>query len=264
MPLQCDTELIEPRRLIIVKVILLIVLCYTLPVSLVKAEPLLFVGSYFPFILQQQADDSPSGVAVDIINAIMTNSDQPFEIVIVPWKRAQILLRDGEADMLIGPYKTAERQDFIDYSSLPFYSDHMVFYSLKANSFEWQGNYAQLEGKLIGVPLGWTGGESFEAHRSSLRIYGVPELKNGFEMLVRKRVDLVLSNQRNALVTINDLNIAQEINVLNFALEITQGYFGFSKHHDVSRLKALFDQQLSEMVKNGRIKQINQKYGLEY
>jgi polar amino acid transport system substrate-binding protein len=247
-----------------VKLILLTLLCCIVQFGQVNAKPLLFVGSSFPLILEQAPNGKINGVAVDIISAITEHSNQTYQIVVVPWKRAQSLLQDGDADMLIGPYKTLERQKYIDYSSIPFYSDQMVFYTLKDNTFDWQGDYSKLIGKLIGLPLGWTGGESFEAHRSNLRIYDVPEVKNGFEMLLRKRIDLVLSNRRNALVMSDELNISAKLRSLEPTLQITQGYFGFSKHHDVSQLKALFERQLNEMLNNGSIKRINLNYELEY
>lgn len=194
-----------------------------------QTNHVLFVGSSFPLILEEDTNGNKVGVAVDIIHRIMDDSGLSYSIIIVPWSRAQIMMQQGEADILIGPYKSQEREAFLEYSTQEIYKDQMVLYAAEGDEFNWQGDFSTLKDKVIGVPLGWVGGALFEENRARLTIYDVPFLSNGLNMLARKRIDLVLANNRNVLFSIKQLNLEQKVHVLSPPLQEIKGYFGYAK-----------------------------------
>ncbi|MEP1448429.1 MAG: transporter substrate-binding domain-containing protein [Paraglaciecola sp.] len=229
-----------------------------------KSNEILFVGSNFPAILQQSNQGEVSGLAADIIDHIMSSLNMPYKIIIVPWKRAQTMIEHGQADVIIGPYKTAKREALFDFSTHPFYKDKMVLYAHRSNTIQWTGNLSTLQGKTLGVPLGWTGGENYESSKHLINIYHVPGLKNGIQMLIKKRVDFVLGNLRNAEFIISQHKIGEDLRLLLPEIQSTNGYFGFSKNATNPSFKTQFSEELSKLLSQGEIKRMNHKYGLSF
>ncbi|MBC3765067.1 substrate-binding periplasmic protein [Neptunicella marina] len=227
-----------------------------------SAQTVRFVGTQFPYILEKNPTGRLSGVAIDVIEQVMQG--RKFKIDIMPWKHAQMEVEQGQADVLIGPYKTVQRQQLWNYSRLPFYRDHMMFYTFRDSLIEWHGDLEELQHYWLGVPMGWSAGNKFDFKRSMMRIYDIPKVINGMEMLSLKRLDLVIANQREAHRMLQQQGLQSEIVELKPALDETQGYFGFSKQTDTEELKALFDRKMSEMQGRGDLVRFNQLQGLNF
>ena len=232
--------------------------------SQTKPVEILFVGTSFPVILQQNNDEQIYGLAPDIISRIMTSLNIPYKIIIVPWKRAQTMMENGQADVIIGPYKTAEREALFDFSTYPFYMDKMVLYTHSTNPINWTGDLSKLQGKNLGVPLGWTGGENYESLRHLIHIYDVPGLQNGLQMVVKRRIEFVLANLRNAEFIIRQEGIADDLQLLLPEIQSTNGYFGFSKTTPIHSFRLQFSQELAKLFELGEIARMNHKYGLKF
>nr|WP_289848874.1 transporter substrate-binding domain-containing protein [Paraglaciecola arctica] len=233
-------------------------------VTQAKSNEILFVGSSFPVILQQTKNGQITGLASDIISQIMSSMDMPYKIIIVPWKRAQTMIENGQADVIIGPYKTAKREALFDFSAHPFYKDKMVLFAHRSNTIQWTGNLSTLQGKTLGVPLGWTGGENYESSKHLINIYNVPRLRNGIQMVVKKRIDFVLANLRNAEFIISNEKLAKDLQLLLPEIQSTNGYFGFSKTSNNSSFKRMFSDELSKLFNQGEISRLNRQYGLRF
>src|SRR6185436_16099856 len=71
------------------------------------ATPLRAVGSQFARIFEGAEGQAPKGLAVDLLGMLFGDN---VRCEWLPWPRAQLMLEQGEADILVGPYRTPERE----------------------------------------------------------------------------------------------------------------------------------------------------------
>lgn len=106
-----------------------IVLIIMLSASGVHAEQYLFVGSDFPVLSERLPDDTLGGISIDIARIICKRLGHTPIFELYPWVRAQALVKAGQADVLLVPYKTPEREKWMDFTQEPFFEDKSFFLS---------------------------------------------------------------------------------------------------------------------------------------
>ena len=92
---------------------LLLFISFTVP-----AKTVLFVTSEFPLISEETPEQEHTGLGVDIVKLIATRLDLDYKIESYPLKRALSMMEHGEADAIIGPYRSNEREEYLDYAKL--------------------------------------------------------------------------------------------------------------------------------------------------
>ncbi|WP_304635174.1 substrate-binding periplasmic protein [Pseudoalteromonas sp.] len=228
------------------------------------AKSYYFVGSHFPAILEQDQHGSPTGLGADIVYEIGKRLGHTIVIDIMPLKRALKMVEQGDADAIIGPYKSFQRNQYMLFSALPFYEDPIVFYTKPNNEVIWRGNFASLKKDAIGVIRGWDYGVEFKRHESSLLLSEVANVRASFLQLMYDRVDLILTHPRAARPVIESLGIADKVIILSPILTVNQGYFGFTKQRDLAQFIDEFNAEFQKMLLNGEIVKLNNKYGLSF
>jgi polar amino acid transport system substrate-binding protein len=72
-------------------------------------------GSYPPGEKEMMvADDTFKGVAVDRVRCVFKKMDTPLEIQVVPWRRAQFLVKSGDADGFFAASQNDSRDEFAE------------------------------------------------------------------------------------------------------------------------------------------------------
>ncbi len=245
------------------KSILIIILSFAIS-STVVAETYNFIGTTFPFILEQKQDGKIDGLGADIARKIVHRLGHNLKIRLFPFKRALLMIENGEADVLIGPYKSAEREKFMYYNKYAFYQDPMVFYVKVDNSFKWDGELSSLKGKRIGLTRGWSYGTKFGQYKKNLRTYTVETVKANFGRLLLDRIDLFACHPRNASKIIVELKIKRKVKMILPLIVVNDGYYGFSKKKNLKTFLIQFDLEFKKMIENGEILQLNKKYSLYF
>lgn len=233
-------------------------------VSNAQAKTYRFVGTSFPHILEKNPSGEVVGVAADLIKKIMTRLGHDVEITIYPWKRAQSMVVNGQADVLIGPYKTKQREILFNFSQYHFYQDDMVFYRNRKQDFSWNGTLASLSDISIGVMAGWAYGDVFDAHKAQLNTVTVYSLSSCFNMLSAKRISVCALNQRNAKQYLKLYKQLNDFKQVEIPISFSKGYFAFSKKRELTQLKVQFDQVLKEFINSNEVTRINKAYNLDY
>ncbi len=225
------------------------------------AETYSFAGASFPLLLETQ-NGQVKGLGADIAREILSAMGHQIEIQLYPWKRAQLMVRRGEADVLIATYKTPEREEFLDFTENHIYQDLMVFHRKLNRPIRWNGDYTTLKGKKIGVILGWSYGDEFDQIRDELKLQEVTSVNAVFQMLLLDRVDLTATNARHAWIAINRLEIKDQVECILPPIKRTNVYYGFSKKKNLKELRIQFDLELQKMIKSGRLTRLKKKYNL--
>ncbi len=245
------------------KAILILMLSVVLSNTAV-AETYSFVGTTFPFILEQKPNGEIYGLGADIARKVVQRLGHNLTITMYPFKRALRMIERGEADVFIGPYKSAERETFMSYNTYAFYQDPMVFYGKADLSFIWGGEFSSLEGKRIGLTRGWSYGTKFDQYKKNLQTDTADTVKANFQKLLVDRIDLFATHPRNASKLIDELHIKEKVKMLLPPIIVNKGYYGFSKKRNLEKFLIQFDLEFKKMIESGEILQLNQKYNLYF
>ena len=229
----------------------------------VSARELLVVGAHFERVFERRPDGEFVGLGPDIVRQVARRNKDTVRFELYPWARAQAMVAQGLADILVGPYKSAERLERMAFSRSAFYRDDMVFYQLAGAGSAWQGDYATLEGKPIVVMNGWAYGAGFDAARPRLRISVANNVENGLLMLRHKHVALFASNRRNTEPVLAALKLGGQVEALAQVIQVQDGYFAFPKRSSHDALRASFDATFDTMVDTGELKRLGQRHDVD-
>lgn len=234
--------------------------------SSLKAETYLFVGSNFPILSETLPDKTVGGIGIDIVRIICKRLGHTSIFELYPWVRAQALVKAGLADVLLVPYKTPEREKWMDFSQVPFFEDKSFFFIRPGSHITWDGNLASIGNLKIGKVLEWSVGDVFEKEMSKLTIDYAPSIDLCFLKLISGRIDLVPTQKREAHKAFQRLGLRENEypTAILPPLAIHYNYYGFSKKKrtELKAFKAGFDQELKQMKDSGEIAQLLSRYTL--
>ena len=217
------------------------------------AAQVLAVGTEFASVFERTASGEFIGLGADIIRAIARQNGDEVRFEIYPWARAQWMVENEQAQILIGPYKTAEREAKFAFSRRAFYRDLMVLYARKGAALTWDGNYTNLPGKRLGVINGWVYGTHFESVRPVLKPVLANTLTNGVNMLLAKRVDLLAANMRNTEAVLKAMGNNNDLQVLEPFIDIQDGYLAYCKNTACEQLRTRYDELFEQLRDSGSL-----------
>lgn len=167
----------------------------------VENKPFVWVDdeAYWPAIYRGE-DGKPAGIFNDILTEVFARLDIPLKKSVYPWKRAQRMVKNGEADGMVTVY-TKERQLFTVATQAIWEVGENLFFRrdnpkackiLKVNSFEDLKDLTLVD--TLGS--GWTK-ENFDAHGIE-DVTWVPSIDSAFGMLAKGRADVFIMFNLNA------------------------------------------------------------------
>ncbi|MBN1971684.1 MAG: transporter substrate-binding domain-containing protein [Candidatus Delongbacteria bacterium] len=114
-------------------------------------------ASYYPYEIMN-ADDTVSGLYFDIVDSICCRLNLVVEVKSLPWKRAILMIKTGEADAITCFGRSIEREEFAIYHENNILSNSCFnFFTLKENSEKiiYSGNLNELAGYKISLVMGY-------------------------------------------------------------------------------------------------------------
>lgn len=223
-----------------------------------------FIGAELPKIIQKNSKGSIEGLGAEISYQIAKKLNIDISVELFPMKRAIDMMRKGQADVIIGPYKSEERSLFINYSNFYFYEDPMLLYTLKDSHIKWDGKIESLKDLKIGVIRGWSISDQFASQKSNLNITEANITSQLFSLLKYKRVDVIIMHPRHARDTFPVAELEKDYKVIGPPLAINRGYFGFSKDPKVADLKEKFEREYEKLSKAGTFLKVKEELRLDY
>lgn len=238
--------------------------CLTLPALALPPlawaqEPVHAVGTLFARIYEP---DGPGarGLAVDLLRRTL---GEALRFGFLPYPRAQVDVEQGDADVLVGPYRTPERESRFLFSQRPFYEDEMVFYARRAGAARWEGQFPQLAELSVGAVKGWAYGAGFEAMRPYMkRLSLVTEVSRGLMMLKLERLDLFATNERNTQPVLEQLQLGDLLVKLSPPLDLMRGHFAFPRTPRGQQLRLRYDQSFEALLRSGEFARLAQQWGV--
>lgn len=219
---------------------------------------LLVVGAHFARVYER-AEEKFTGLGPEILRSIAPQLGQPLHFDLFPWARAQSMVANGQADLLVGPYKSLERLTLFTFCERPFYVDEMLFYERTPSRTEWNGDFASLQDKRVVAINGWAYGDEFDAARKFLNISLTNSVEGALTMLARGRVDLFATNRRNTEPVVVTLALEGKVAPVARIITLQRGYFAFPKRPEYEIVVERFDRAFNAFVDSGELKQMGRR-----
>ncbi|MBI3285226.1 MAG: transporter substrate-binding domain-containing protein [Burkholderiales bacterium] len=225
-----------------------------------QAAEVLAVGTEFAHVFERTPAGEFTGLGVDILKALAKRNGDTLRFEIYPWSRAQWMAENDQAQILVGPYKTPEREVRFSFARRAFYRDYMVFYVRSGSNLDWDGNYASLRAYKVGVILGWVYGAQFDGMRALLKPETANSLTNGLNMLNARRIDYLASNMRNTEAMIKTLGLSNDFYVVDTTIDIQDGYLAYCKQAACEQLRLRYDEAFEQLVESGELAKLARKH----
>lgn len=222
--------------------------------------PLRVVGTRFEGVYERQSGGEFAGLGVEVVRMLARRRGCPVLFDLYPWRRAQQRVSMGLADVLVGPYKSPEREQAMLFSGQPLFQDQVAFYSRARGMLFWDGDYAALKGKRIVTLNGWSYGEAFTAAAADLNISVANNVENGLMMLIYGHVDLFASNRRDTDPVIQRMGLTDKLLPVAPLIDTQNAYFAFPKMPIGEELAGAFDQLLSELKSSGELRRMARRH----
>lgn len=233
-----------------------------------RPGPVNIVGTTFSRLFESApsargvGEGKPQGLAVDLLDAILIPAGYQPRYAFYPWLRAQSMIEHGPAQILVGPYRTPERERVMRFSRQAFYEDSLVFYARRREEGLWWGDFHALRSLRIGSVQGWVYGERFEQARASLDVTPVRDLNTALRMLQLRRLDLIAANQRNSEPVIQELGLVDQVALCAPPFAQLRGHFGFSTEAAGAGWQVLVDAGMQRLRQSGELQQMAARRGV--
>ncbi|MBT2312047.1 substrate-binding periplasmic protein [Pseudomonas fluorescens] len=235
---------------------LLLLLCLGLCSGAWAAEPMALPGKVRAASEEwkdySQADGK--GMAWDILREVFEPAGVRLETRSVPYTRSIGLVQRGEVDVQVGAY--LDESEGVLYPQWHYDIDHIYALGLASKpspTLATVGNY-----RLV-----WMRGYEYDSYLPDIRKFNEVHRAVGIlPMLVHDRADFYI----DALMEIENL-LAEAENPQQFKLSPLINlplYLGFADTENGRVLRNLFDRRMAELVKNGRLKPIFERWKQPY
>ncbi len=241
-----------------VRLLLAVALMMSCPV---QSAELLAVGTEFAKVFERSPNGEFTGLGVDVVRALAHQQHDTVRFEIYPWPRAQAMVELGQADILIGPYKTPEREARFSFMDRAFYQDKMIFFARSGSNFSWGGNIDRLRTFQIAAISGWAYGHSFDRARADLKVSNAPKLENG--VLIHGRVDVLAANRRNIEPVLSALRLHNAVVEVGPAIDTQNGFLAFPRNVQFDPLRLRYNQAFNELVDKGDLARLGRKHEVQ-
>ena len=206
------------------------------------------------------------GIDADIARAALQQLDCAPRFVKAPWARALKMLERGEIDMLTGAYKTAERQVYAHYSSIPHISPNILF--VRTDELKtWAGstlNDLLDKGFKLGAQIDVHYGPAYEQALKNKRYEGNIFFNSSrtalWRMLALGRVDGVIADEITGRMELKNAGLKHKIAATDLIISQDPAFYIFSKATIAPDFILRFDQALQALRAQGKATQIVEHY----
>ena len=189
----------------------------------------------------------------DILREVYKTSNSTLEMNTSTYKRAAGLIQKKEIHIMVGAYKD-EIPDVI-YPSWSFDSEVVSALYIKGTIGSWQG-----EDSLRDKHVSWIRGYQLQNYIPKTYFAHEPyNREKVFELLASKEIDIFLDAEMDIKLEMDKQNVDPASYEISTVKELKL-YFVFSNNDAGELLKEVFDKRFAELIENGRIQQLADKW----
>lgn len=244
------------------RVLLLIILLISC--SETHAEPVVLAFHRSPPYSDLSDTGKPIGMDMEISTAVAKQMEVELSVLTCPLIRCLILMKEGQADLILGLIKNPEREEFMAYVHPPYYTIEpaFAFYKRRGSNVS-VDSYSGLAESTIAVTRG---GAYFGQFDQDITLNKMETLSvdNQLNLLIKDRVELVIGVESTLDYTIGALGLSDKVAKVAYRAHIP-----ISAFMAVSRKSKLMDkmQDISQTIvtlkQRGTLGKILTKYNIK-
>ena len=202
----------------------------------------------YPFMFA--LDGKASGIYPEIVREAFHRMGYDPMLDVLPWSRA-ISGIDAAKWGIGGLYMNLDRIYKYDYSD-PIYEETLYIWVLKDKEFKFNTVY-DLKDKTIGVIRGWSYGDLFDSAVESklFEVEAVEDDTRNIHKLLHGRIDAIVMAQETLEGYFTQINGIKRLKKLSTPLTVNKTFIAFNKSSKMVKLLDRFNNELSEMRKDG-------------
>ena len=230
-----------------------LLLCLVPPVF-AYAEVLTVVGEHAPPYRIMQ-DKSCRGLYCDTMQAVARRAGFELRYVQVPMARALMMMEHGQADLMLGPNRTPERERYMVFLEAAFPAARKVFYQ-RSDKPQLRA-YADLAGKVVSVERGKRFFEPFDSDTSLVKDW-VSDPRIALRKVAMGRSDAALMPEQLGDWLLREE--AMELVKAPWAIEGRASHIAFSIASPRIRWRTAIKQAFADMAGEGELQVIYARY----
>jgi len=241
------------------KLVMLTILLIFSTVSYAQEQLLVITDPWPPYIIDE--NDQQGGFEYDITEEILKTMGYTMKYKSYPWNRVLHLIKNKEADAVLGIFKNTERQQYMFFPDEAFVNTSYVLFHKKNDKFRYDG-ISSLNQKQIGIIGGYVYGNEFD-NADNFTKQSVPTVKQNIEKLLKNRIDLFTENRLVGMYIVNKMGYTDKISPTTTPIDDDKPhYIAFSMKNGHDKLAKKFAAALKEFKQTQRFTEILNKYGL--
>ncbi|KAB2889713.1 MAG: amino acid ABC transporter substrate-binding protein [Desulfobulbaceae bacterium] len=213
-----------------------------------------------PFRINDRENPSGfRGIDVDIVEKLAGELGVAIEIQRHPWARALEMMRTGQADMVTGAARTAEREVFMHYIPVSYCAVRPVFYTQRGKGQSIR-TYQDLYGRKIGYSLH---SAYFEPFNSDTRLdkVGLSTEQQLLQVLALGRLELIIGTDPNISYDTTRMGFTEKIEPTAYAPpDKTELFITLSRKSSAMDLAPQIERALRKLLDDGTIETILERY----
>ncbi len=210
-------------------------------------------------IIDEKSPSGFRGIDIDIVERLSELLGITIEIQHHPWARALEQIRTGQADMITGIAHNKERESFMYYIPVSYYSVRPVFYARKDKEGMIQ-SYKDLYGPSVGYSINSAYFEPFDSD-PQIKKTGLSTEAQLLQVLALGRLDIIIGTDPNVSYEVARLGYRGILEPTAYQpTEKTELFIALSrKSPAISKVKEI-EQTLRSMMNDGTIDKIISSY----
>ncbi len=196
--------------------------------------------------------DQIVGASADVAKIILEELGIPYESRFVgPWNRVLLNAEKGEIDMVLGLKKVPEREQYLVFSTAPFYENPVAVFVPAGHEFEYL-EWNDLIGRHGTLNLGDRHGEDFDKFvENQLDVIWVAGLKGNFNALINDRSEYFITGLYTGRAYLETSKLQVKVTILPKPVVTGVIHFAFSGKSPCLSLMSYFNKRLEELRLSG-------------
>lgn len=222
------------------------------------AEPWRVVGDeqFAPYSFVTAEDDTPRGLDVELVDAVLREAKVSYDIRLYPWERVKRMLDRGEVQMAFQFAGTPLRQQQYELVG-PLRSGSTVFMTTAKTALSDWKSLDDLSPYVIGQVRGYAYEENFD--RADLaRDTTAQNPRQLVSMLLAGRIDIIVGDRVQLQYFVREQRAQEQVRILPRPLIQMPRFVAFAKG-DSERARQ-FSEALVRLRKSGTLGKIEQRW----
>lgn len=197
-----------------------------------------------------------TGLYFDVIRLVYAGQGAKLDIKITPFARSIDMVESGKVDLNVGDYQGDVTNGI--YPKFPIDYDDLTVMMPLAQKGQFKG-----EASLKDRKVAWIVDYGYDKYLGvPVKLTEISDRASGIKMLQSGRIDYYIETKSTIVPALEEMGISDKDFTL-VTLKWIKLYVCFAKSDKGSKLQAIWDKRIPELIKSGELAKLFSKWGFE-